>query len=387
MTIFIKLALLLVFGLLGARVAHRLRLPNVTGYLIGGLFLGPSFLKVITASDVPMVNFINEIALSAIAFNIGGAFLYKDFKKLGKEIFMITVAEVVGVVAVVFIIMYFIMGQHFVFSLIVASMSAATAPAGTMMVIQQYRAKGPMTDTILPVAALDDALGIMVFGVALSLSKATLDPNVGLSLSMFIKPLIEIIGSGILGILIGVIFSRLSQKTRTQGELLSLVFLMIFANTGLSQMLGLSSLLSGMFIGGTFININHNAKRVFNLLNQFTPPINLLFFAMAGASLDLSILASIGVLGFAYVASRALGKVAGATFGAKIAGSSDTVVKYLGWALLPQGGVSIGLSMIVSQELPQFSEGIVTLILFSVLIFEVAGPVLAKIALSKANEI
>ncbi len=377
---------MLSFALTGARIARKFGLPNVTGYLIGGLLLGPSFLNILQGSDAGMINFVNEVALSAIAFNVGGEFLLKDFRKLGKEIFIITIAEVVGVVSLVFGVMFLVFNQSFVFSLIVASMSAATAPAGTLMVIQQYRAKGPLTNTILPVTALDDALGIMVFGFALSISKLVLDGS-SASVMMFLAPVIEIVLSLALGAVIGFILSRASNFAKSQEEMLIMSLFFVLASTGIAKYLNLSPLLSGMMIGAVHVNLNANPNRMFSTLNQFTPPIHLLFFAFAGASLDLSVLSKISLLGAGYVASRFFGKVIGASLGAKIANSEPTIVKYLGLALLPQGGISIGLSMVVAQQLPQISDNVITLILFSVLVFEIAGPILAKFAITKAGEI
>lgn len=385
LNIFLKLGLLLSFALAGARVARKFGLPNVTGYLIGGLFLGPSFLNIMEASDSGMINFINEFALSAIAFNVGGEFLLRDLKRLGKEIFIITVAEVVGVILLVFGVMFFIFNQEFAFSLIVASMSAATAPAGTLMVIQQYRAKGPLTDTILPITALDDALGIMAFGIALSVSKLVIG-GADASLMMFLSPVIEIILSLALGFGIGFLFSRVSTKASSQEELLSIALFFIIINTGVANYLNLSPLLSGMMMGAVHINIHPNPSRLFSTVNSFTPPIHLMFFAFAGASLDLSVLSQIGLLGTGYVASRFFGKVLGASAGAKLAGSDPKIVKYIGLALLPQGGISIGLSMVVARELPSISTNVITLILFSVLVFEIMGPILAKYAITKAGE-
>ena len=387
MNIFVKIALVLVFGLIGGRVARRFNLPNVTGYLIGGLFLGPSFLKIITEVDVPVINFVNELALSAIAFNIGGEFLIKTIKKLGKEVFIITVAEVMGVVLLVFSVMFFLMKQEFVFSIIVASMSAATAPAGTMMVIRQYRAKGKMTDTILPVAALDDALGIMVFGLALSLAKVALGQVTGSTLQLVMAPFIEITLSLLLGLVLGFILTKITEKVKSQEELTSVLIFFVLISSGLAMATGLSSLLSSMMMGAVFVNLGHKPARVFNNINTFIPPFNILFFAFAGSSLDLSILGQIGILGLAYVFARMFGKVWGASLGAMVAKSDPVIVKHLGWALLPQGGISIGLSMVVRAQLPEFSDGIVTLILFSVLVFEIAGPILAKVAITNAGEL
>lgn len=387
MNIFVKIALVLVFGLIGGRVARRFNLPNVTGYLIGGLFLGPSFLKIITEVDVPVINFVNELALSAIAFNIGGEFLIKTIKKLGKEVFIITVAEVMGVVLLVFSVMFFLMKQEFVFSIIVAAMSAATAPAGTMMVIRQYRAKGKMTDTILPVAALDDALGIMVFGLALSLAKVALGQVTGSTLQLVMAPFIEITLSLLLGLVLGFILTKITEKVNSQEELTSILICFVLISSGLAMATGLSSLLSSMMMGAVFVNLGHKPARVFNNINTFIPPFNILFFAFAGSSLDLSILGQIGILGLAYVFARMFGKVWGASLGAMVAKSDPVIVKHLGWALLPQGGISIGLSMVVRAQLPEFSDGIVTLILFSVLVFEIAGPILAKVAITNAGEL
>lgn len=387
MNIFIKIGLVVSFGLLGGRVARKFNLPDVTGFLIGGLFLGPSFLNIITDSDTGMINFINELALSAIAFNIGGEFIMKQIKKLGKEIFIIALFEVLVVVFLVFGVMFYLLNQPFVFSVMVASMSAATAPAGTMMVIRQYRAKGPLTNTILPVAALDDALGIMVFGLAMSLAKISLGEVTGGGLALAAAPFIEIALSLVIGSVLGVILSYLSKFVKSSEEMTSFILVFILASSGLAQVFELSSLLSSMMMGAVFVNISKKPLKVFSNINQFMPPFNLLFFALAGSSLDLSVLSSIGLLGLAFVLSRMFGKVIGSTMGAYVAKSEPVVKKYLGWALLPQGGISIGLSMVVKDQLPALSDGIVTLILFSVLVFEIAGPILAKVAITKAGEV
>lgn len=386
MNIFIKVGLVITFGVIGGRVARKFNLPDVTGFLIGGLFLGPSFLKLITEADLPMINFINELALSAIAFNIGGEFIIKSIKKLGKEVFIITIFEVLVVVLLVFTVMFYGLNQSFVFSIMVASMSAATAPAGTVMVIRQYRAKGPMTNTILPVAALDDALGIMVFGLAMSLAKISLGQVTGNPLMLAAAPFLEIFFSLLLGAVLGFVCAYLSKYIKSSEEMTSFILIFILLSSGLAYYTNLSSLLSSMMMGAVFVNVSNKPLKVFSNLNQFMPPFNLLFFALAGSSLNLSILSSIGLLGISYVAARMFGKVIGATIGAHVAKSEPVIKKYLGWALLPQGGISIGLSMIVTEQLPEFSDGIVTLILFSVLVFEIAGPILAKISITKAGE-
>lgn len=299
---------------------------------------------------------------------------------------LITTAEVIGAVLLVFIVMFGIFRQSFAFSLIIASMSAATAPAGILMVIRELKAKGPLVRTILPVVAIDDALGIMVFGISLSIVRLTTGAESFSIFQIIWAPLYEIIGSILLGGLIGLVLSFLSPKAKGREELLSLVLAFILLGTGASTLIGVSPLLTCMMMGAVLINVKQNANRVFNLVSDFTPPINVLFFTIAGASLDLTILSKVGLIGVGYILARAAGKILGATFGAKFVKAEKKVVKYLGISLLTQGGISIGLSLIVARELPRFSESIITVILFSVLFFEIAGPILAKLGIQRAGE-
>jgi len=382
-----KISIVLLVGILGGRLAKRFSLPNVTGYLVAGLFIGPSFFKLITDQDVQAFSIINQIALAAIAFSIGSEFELKDMLKVGRSIVIITLAEAIGAILLVFIVTYYIFDQSFVFSIVIASMSAATAPAATIMVIRQYKANGPLTRTILPVVAIDDAVGIMAFGIAMSMAKLSLGSTDSSFLQMIGNPLIEIFGSLILGFILGILLTYVANRANSQEELLSMMLASIFAGTGIANALALSPLLTCMMLGATLVNLMHNSNRVFTIANDFTPPIYLLFFTLAGASLHLSVLAKVGALGIGYIIARAAGKMIGAALGSKAVKADDVIVKYLGLALLPQGGVSIGLSMIVRQQLPQFSEAITTVILFSVFVYEVSGPILSKIAIQKAGEI
>lgn len=388
MNISLKIAIIILFGIAGGKVSKRLNLPNVTGYLLAGLLLGPSFLKLVSPDDAGIIEFVNEFALGIIAFAIGGEFFLPDLKKLGKDVFVITVMEVVGVLAIVFVMMRYVLGQSFVFSIIIASMSAATAPAGTVMVIKQYRADGPLTRTILPVAALDDVLGIIAFGICMSLAKISIGATGDVSkIMMFAAPFLEIIYSIGLGFVVGYVFTFLSTKIKSHDHMLCLILVTILGTTGLANMFGISALLCNMVVGATACNLNRNIKRIFDIINEFAPPIHLLFFTFAGASLNLSVLKSIGFLGIVYALSRAIGKISGATIGAKMVNAPPRVQKWLGLALLPQGGISIGLSMIVARELSDHAGEIITVILFSVLVFEIMGPILAKISITKAGEV
>lgn len=382
-----KLSITILVGIVGGRIASYFKMPSVSGYIVAGLIIGPSFINLVNSQDVLSLNIITEMALAAIAFSIGNEFLFADMKKVGKKALVITVAEVIGAVAIVFAVMFFIFKQSFEFSIVIASMSASTAPAGIVMVIRELKANGPLVKTILPVVAIDDALGIMVFGVALSLAKMTSGVADYSMIKIIISPLIEIIASLGLGFVIGMVMTYVCRKAKGKEELLSLTLAFILLGLGVSNFFNVSPLLTSMMIGATLVNTMQNSKRVFGAVNEFTPPIYLLFFTIAGVSLDLKVLSTVGVLGVGYILARTAGKVIGATAGAKLIGAEKTIQKYLGMSLLTQGGISIGLSIIVRNELPQFSDSIVTVILFSVLVFEILGPVLAKIAITKAGEV
>ncbi len=387
MNLLLKISIILLTGAFGGKIARKFKLPNVSGYLVAGLFLGPSFFRFVSGQDIENFSAINELALAIIAFSIGSEFVVKDMRKLGKSIVIITLAEVVGAVFIVFSVMYFIFNQPFAFSIVIASMSAATAPAATLLVIRQYKANGPLTRTILPVVALDDVFGIIVFGIAMSLATLTSGKEAFSVSQMILDPLIEIGGSIILGFIIGVILVILSKKTSGRDELQVFTLIAIGAGAGLSNVLGLSPLLTCIMIGTTLVNMKKNSKRVFDSINGFVSPVYIMFFTLAGASLDLSILLSVGALGVAYVIARGAGKMLGAWAGAKSVKADPMVTKNLGWALFPQGGISIGLLVIVRSQLPEYASAIGTIIMFSVLIYEVTGPIFAKFAIQRAGEI
>lgn len=388
MDILFKISLIMVAGFIGGKLAKIVKLPNVSGYLVAGLLLGPSLFNFVNMADVNNFSVISELALAVIAFSIGSEFLIKEMKKVGKAITIITLFEVIGAVFVVFGVMFYIVKMPFAFSLVIASMSAATAPAATLLVIRQYRANGPLTKTILPVVALDDVFGIMVFGVAISVAKLIVSGGDNVSMiDMFSKPIIEIVGSLALGLIFGFILSQLKKVLdgKDENQIVTLAF--IGVASGVSGLLGLSPLLTNIVMGTVIVNTVKNSKAIFESVNNFSAPLFVLFFTLAGASLDINILFSIGAIGIAYILARGLGKYIGAWVGAKIANSPKQVRRYLGLALLPQGGISIGLSVIVRQQLPEFATTITTIIMFGVLIYEVTGPIFSKIAISKANEI
>lgn len=387
MEVLLKLGLVLVVGLIGGRLARIVKLPDVTGYLLSGLLLGPTLFNVITPADSASFSIINDVALAAIAFSIGSEFLIKDMKKLGSAIMIITLLEVVGAVFVVFGVMYFVFRQTFALSIVIASMSAATAPAATLMVIRQYRAAGPLCKTILPVVALDDVFGIIAFGIAMSLAKIVEGTTQQSPLVMFMMPLVEIFGSLALGIGLGFILLYVSRFLRNNEELLGATLAAIALASGIAIPFNLSPLLACIMLGTIIYNFKPNPVRFTSVMQGFTPPVYLLFFTLAGASLDLKILSQVGAMGIGYILARAAGKILGAYVGTKMAKSEPAVQRNLGLALLPQGGISIGLCVLVQQQLPQYATVITTIIMFSVLAFETSGPIFAKLSIQKAGEI
>ena len=382
-----RIGIVLLAGLVGAKLARMLRLPNVTGYLVAGLLIGQSFLGFVSTEDVDSFGIISEMALAIIAFSIGSEFVFEDMRKRGKPILVITLFEVLGAVTLVFTVMYFGLRQPFAFSIVIAAMSASTAPAATLLVIRQYRADGPLTQAVLPVVALDDVFGIMAFGVAASVARLTLGSSESSLLQMLVRPVGEIAGSLSLGAVLGVLLSLAAKGAGDRDELQGISIGAILVAVGLANRLHLSPLLTCIMMGTVLANLMRSAARVFGSVNDFAPPLYVLFFALAGASLDLGILSQVGILGIAYIAARAAGKMLGAAVGARAVNSDEKVARYLGLALLPQGGVAIGLTVLVRQIVPEYAPAITTIVMFGVLVYEVLGPIAAKMAIAKAGEI
>jgi len=390
--IFIKIGLALAIGLIGGKLAKLVKLPSVSGYLIAGLFVGPTLFgnyAILSFDELKNLTFISELALAFIAFSIGSEFVVKDLAKYGKKVFIITIAEVLGAIILVFCLMYFVVGKPFAFSIVIAAMSAATAPAATLLVIRQYKAYGPVTKTLLSVVALDDVVGIIAFGVALSLAKMSIGDEAITFSKIILGPIIEIFGSLLLGFILGFILTFVAKKQREHNKDNLQIFsiIAILLGIGFSNLLNLSPLLTNIAIGMTLVNLMKKSIYVFNSVNDFVAPFYVLFFTFAGASLDLKVLLSVGIIGIAYIFARGFGKYLGAFLGGKLAKAEKEVTKFLGLGLLPQGGISIGLSVIVASQLPEYAAIINTIIMFSVLVYETTGPIFSKLAISLSGEI
>ena len=393
MGILFYVGLLIVVGLVFGKFAKMLKLPNVTGYLVGGLLLGPSFLNLIDEETIMSLRVVSDVALGFIAFTIGYEFKLDYLKKVGKTPVVIAICEAVLAVVMVFLGLLafkYIFKQEYslAFIFVLSAIAAATAPAATIMVIRQYKARGKVTETLMSVVALDDLVAIMLFGsnvsIAKSLTQTSGDSNIFLSL---LSPVIEIAGSFGVGAVFGLILAFATKWFTGRGNRISVVIAAILIVTGITTYFNLSNLLAIMVLGAVYCNLSPVSEDVNGLLYFITPPVYVLFFVLSGVELKLSVLASVGFIGAIYVIFRVIGKVFGASLGATIIKADSGVKKYLGWALVPQAGVAIGLSLLSETVVPEFSKEIRAIILAATLIYELVGPVITKISLQKAGDI
>jgi len=255
------------------------------------------------------------------------------------------------------------------------------------MVIRQYNAKGPVTDTLLTVVAMDDAAALILFGISVGVAQILGSTLTGNIMSFVLKPILEIVASLAIGLILGIIFSYVLRWFKKDGNRLILMLAFIFAGIGLSNMFNLSALLTCMAIGAALVNTTKSANAIFQLADQFTPPIFLMFFVISGAELDVSVIPTIGLVGIIYVVLRVVGKMVGSYIGAACTHADKTIKKYLGPTLIPQAGVAIGLSLVATSVVPQYAATIRAVILCATFIYEIIGPVIAKFSLKKAGEI
>ena len=391
---------ILAAGLLLSRVVKLVNLPNVTGYLFAGLLIGPFIGHLVTKETLDSFGVITNVALGFVAFSIGGEFKLQHIKQIGARAICITFFEAVGAVVMVMLgltLVHFLVGGEAAptpLILVLGAIAAATAPAATLMVVRQYKAKGPVTDALLPVVALDDAIGLMIFAVCIALAKVFAnDASAVTFYSVAVVPLLEILISLALGGVIGVILSLCMKFFKSRANRLSLMLAAVLLGIALTEIISswlpLSSLLVCMMIGAVFANMRQDSVQILEGIERWTPPLFMMFFVISGANLQLDMLPQVGIVGIVYILSRALGKYTGARLGATVVKAQENIRKYLGLALVPQAGVAIGMAVSVAAE-PQmaaYADQIVTVVVCATLVYELIGPVLTKIALTRAGEI
>jgi len=376
-------------GLLSAKIIKKIKFPAVTAYLLLGILIGPSVLKLVSESILGSSGLISNIVLGIIAFGIGQNFSRFHLRHIGKSIIWISILEACGAWVLVTSVFYFLLRQPFYISLIFGAIASATAPAATVMVVREYRARGNFTDTLLGVVAIDDAWCLIIFAISLAISQAIYAHAVATSflVKVFFNALLNISGSFILGAFMAILLSIFYRIVRTQAELLILTLGLIFLNIGIAIWLNLSVLLSSMFLGAVLVNLNRYSFKFFDSLKMIDSPLFLLFFVLAGANLEIGILSKISLIGFSYLIFRVAGKMLGANLGAKISNATNSVRKYLGYALIPQAGVALGCALIIKGDFPQVGNMIFTTIVATTVIYELIGPLCTKYALRKAEDI
>ena len=406
-SIFLSLSIALLAGLLLSRLAKIVKLPAVTAYLISGVLIGPFVLGAlgipgigITSKQIEGFGLISDLALGFIAFSMGNEFRLSQLKKIGKQATVIGVLQALittVVVDVALIALHFAMPDTLSIpaAIVLASVATATAPAATLMVVKQYKAKGPVTDVLLPVVALDDAVGLVVFaisfGIARSMGTAGVSP-----LAIILEPLIEIVLSLLLGFVMGLLFTLCEKYFHSRSKRMAVSVTFVMMTVAISSLkfevggihIAFSSLLACMMLGTVFCNICEVSEELMDRADRWTTPVLILFFVISGAELDLSVFAqwTVVVVGIVYIFARSLGKYYGANISARMTKSDPNIIKYLGITLLPQAGVALGMA-IKAIELGPDGAIVRNITLFAVLIYEIVGPFLTKIALTKAGDI
>ena len=406
----LSISIALCAGLLVSRFVKPLKMPAVTGYLIAGILIGPyclgrlgvTGLGFTSMTEVKALSLFNDVALGFIAFAIGNEFRLSQLKKTGRQATVIGIFQALVAALLVDVVLIalheFVLGDKLPLAdaITLGAIATATAPAATLMVVRQYKAKGKLTDLLLPIVALDDAVGLIVFSVSFGIAKAL---NLGMFdlTSILLEPILEIIASLLLGMIMGIIFSAVEKYFKSNSKRLSLSITFVILTVALSMMefhigtvkVGFSSLLVCMMLGTVFCNVCDFSEEIMGKTDRWTAPLFILFFVLSGAELELNVLgdAAIVGIGLAYIITRSLGKYLGAFISAKAVHCEPLIQHYLGITLLPQAGVALGMSVTVAQTLGAGGQMVRNIVLFGVLIYELVGPTLTRIALTKSGDI
>lgn len=404
----LALSIAMFAGLMMSRVAKKLGLPAVTSYLVAGILIGPYCLGrlgvpglgFISSDNVSTYRVIEETALGFIAFAMGNEFRVTELKKIGKSATVIAVFQ--ALVATLFVDLA-LFGVHLIIPeklpmgavLTLGAVATATAPAATLMVVKQYKAEGPLTRMLLPVVALDDVVGLVVFAVSFGIAKALQSGAIDM-ISVIVNPIVEVICSLVLGAVLGFLFHYSEKFFHSNSKRMGISITFVFLGVALSMLhfhvgpveIGFSSLLTCMMLGTVFCNLCDFSEELMDRVDKWTAPLMVLFFVISGAGLEFSVLSDIAIIlvGIVYIIARSAGKIMGASVSAGFMKCEPAIKKYLGVTLLPQAGVALGMSM-TAMQLGEVGVIIRNVALMAVLIYELVGPLLTKIALDKAGEI
>ena len=412
MQILLSLSIALLAGLLLSRLAKVLKLPAVTAYLVAGILVGPFLLGRLNffgvhlgfiEEDLSAFKIISEVALGFIAFSIGNEFRLHDLKKNGKKATVIGIFQAVVATILVDAVLIVVAITTQIISIeaaiVLGAIASATAPAATLMVVKQYKAKGPLTNILLPIVAIDDAVGLVLFAISFGIAKAISSGKISL-VSILAEPIIEVVLSLLLGAAMGFLFHLCERFFHSRSKRLAVSVTFVLLTVALSMIkfsvwgvhVGFSSLLVCMMLGTVFCNVCDFSVELMDRVDRWTAPLFVLFFVISGAELDLTVFTSIGIVlvGVAYIVARSMGKYLGAFASAKAMKCDKQIVRYLGITLLPQAGVALGMAIKASDPVTGLGDTgaiVAQITLFAVLIYELVGPLLTKISLTKAGEI
>ena len=386
-------------GLYFGKAVKLIKLPAIIGFMIIGVLLGPSLFGILDEEFQGSLSFITDIALGFVAVSIGLELSLSSLKKQGKGIIAAIFAESFMAFILVFLFIY-LLTHDLALALLFGAIAPASAPAGTVAIIQEYNAKGPLTKALYAVVGFDDGLGIIIFGFTAAFAKSILGAEAGMKtgsiLSLAAKPFLEVLLSAGIGGVISILYSLLAGKMKTGRDMFILLFAFVFMITGLCSILHLSLILTNMIFGIIIVNTQAKSlvEKIHNELSEIMPLLFILFFILAGANLHVAVLPSLGLIGLVYIGGRAAGLMSGASLGSIIGRLPKKIQKYLGMGILSQAGVAIGLSLIIKKEFAEFGTHgteigniIITTVTATSIFFELLGPVLTKIALQKAGEI
>lgn len=383
--IILELAVMLLSAFLLSRLTKRLKLPNVTAYIVAGILIGPCGLKWIDEAMVESMGFVTDVALSFIAFGVGRYFKWETLKKSGARVLIVTALESLTAAAAISAVMLLVFHLPLSFALLLGAVGAATAPASTLMTIRQYKAKGHFVDTILQVVALDDAVALLAFSVCATVSQIAGSAGRADAASILL-PIACNIAAVALGAGMAFLLKWGERRVTSRYNRLLMVVILLLTLSGLCAAVDISPLLACMALGMVHANISRKGEALFKAVERFTPPVLTFFFVVSGMRLNVPALKTAGVIGVSYFFVRILGKYAGAAAGALLTDEDKSVRRYLGLALVPQAGVSIGLAALGERMLPpEMGSLLNTIVLSSAVLYEIAGPGLAKLALHLAG--
>ena len=402
---FLNLGIMIFVGMTVGRLMKLIKLPNVTGYLIAGLLIGPGVLGLLSEEFVEGIGIISDCALGFIAFSIGNEFRISQLRKTGKTALIIGIVQALAATLVVDVGLYLL---HLVFRdklpitavITLGAIAAATAPAATLMVIHQYGAKGKLTDILMPVVAIDDAVGLIIFAISFGIAKVIASGTYNLA-AILLEPILEIVISIVIGSIVGTLLTLSEKHFKSRGKRMSVIVTSVILAVAISMMefqiggltVTISSLLLCMMLGTTFCNESEFefSNNLMERTDRWATPFVILFFVISGAELELSVFTNITIviIGMAFIITRSIGKYLGAYFSAKAMKCDKNVIKYLGITLLPQAGVALGMCAIVATSPEMGTQGdlVRNITLFAVLVYEIVGPYLTKVALTKAGDI